>query len=120
MIKQNASNQKSREHKKMIDPAPCKAQSDVEIGDYTIRFSDDLTGKVMPNDNEKNRNSPHSIKLSYAFHVREKLGDWKSTPSVRLHLFCFINNIFICYQFFSILCSLFMLQLSERHENQNC
>ena len=72
VIKQNACNQKTREHKEKIDPTPSEAQSEATIGNDAFRFSDDLASEVMPDDNEQNCNSPHAVELSYSFHMRER------------------------------------------------
>jgi hypothetical protein len=69
VVEQNAGNQKSGEHKEEIDTAPSQTRSELKIGHDTLWFGNDLASEVMPNDNEENCDTSHTIELSYSFHL---------------------------------------------------
>ena len=61
VIEQNSGYQEAREHKKEIDSAPREAKSEAAIRNYGLWIGMDLADKVMPNDNEQNRNPSHTV-----------------------------------------------------------
>jgi hypothetical protein len=72
MIKQNASNQEAGEHKEEIDSAPGEARSAEAIEDDALGL-DDLAVKVMVNEHEENRDSPHTVELRYSLQFARSL-----------------------------------------------